>query len=542
MTYLLTFITAMVVSMVLIPLMARLAPRIGMVDRPEARKVHVKPIPRAGGVGIVLGALLPLVLWLPFDDLFVAYLFGALVLLAFGAWDDIQELGHYVKFIGQFAAVIAVVFYGDLYVTRLPFMDAELSGSAGRIFTVVAMVGMINAVNHSDGLDGLAGGMSLLSLSAMAYLAYASNGEAAFLIIVALAALGGIVGFLRYNTHPATVFMGDGGSQFLGFTAGFLAVYLMEHVNTAASRALPALLLGLPIVDILAVFAQRIYHGMNWFRASKNHIHHRLLALGFDHYESVVIIYSIQTLFVVSAIFMLYESSALILSLYLGVCVLVFVFLTVAERNKWRAHRLKRRTGLGKIVASIKKHQWFNTLPMRFVSVAIPVFFVLIGLVATQVPRDLGVVSAILVGILLLYLALRRDKDTTVLQVVTYVTAAFVVYLQTRYCTHLEPVLNTIEIVYFVLLAVAIGITVRYGRKGEFITTPMDYLVIFVVLFAGFLLHNLPEKADLGAMAVKLMVLFYGCELIITRMRKLVHLLTVATLVTLTIFAVRGLV
>lgn len=543
MTYLLTFITAMVVSMVLIPLMARLAPRIGMIDRPEARKVHVKPIPRAGGVGIVLGAMLPLVLWLPFDDLFVAYLFGALVLLAFGAWDDIQELGHYVKFIGQFAAVIAVVFYGDLYVTQLPFMDAGLSESAGRIFTVIAMVGMINAVNHSDGLDGLAGGMSLLSLSAMAYLAYTSNGEVAFLIIVALAALGGIVGFLRYNTHPAMVFMGDGGSQFLGFTAGFLAVYLMEHVTTAASRALPALLLGLPIVDILAVFVQRIYHGMNWFRASKNHIHHRLLALGFDHYESVVVIYSIQTFFVVSAIFMMYESDALILSLYLGVCALVFVFLVVAEKSKWRAHRSKHRTGLAKIVASIKKHRLFSTLPMRFVSVAIPALFIVIGLMASQVPRDLGFVSAVLAAILLLYLAaLRRTKDTTVLQVVTYVTAAFVVYLQTRYCSHLEPVLNTIEIVYFVLLALAIGITIRYGRKGEFTTTPMDYLVIFVVLFAGFLLHNLPEKAELGAMAVKLMVLFYGCELIIMRMRKMVHLQTLATLVTLTILAVRGLV
>ncbi|OGC95594.1 MAG: hypothetical protein A2W25_01020, partial [candidate division Zixibacteria bacterium RBG_16_53_22] len=443
MTYLLTLITAMVVSMVLIPLMARLAPRIGMVDRPEARKVHVKPIPRAGGVGIVLGALVPLVLWLPFDDLFVAYLFGALVLLAFGAWDDIQELGHYVKFIGQFAAVIAVVYYGDLYVTQLPFMDAGLSESAGRIFTVIAMVGMINAVNHSDGLDGLAGGMSLLSLSAMAYLAYLSDGEGSFLIIVALAALGGIVGFLRYNTHPATVFMGDGGSQFLGFTAGFLAVYLMEHVNTAASRALPALLLGLPIVDILAVFAQRIYHGMNWFRASKNHIHHRLLALGFDHYESVVIIYSVQTLFVVSALFMMYESDTLILSLYLGVCALVFAFLIVAERNKWRAHRSKRRTGLAKIVDSIKKHRLFATIPMRFVSVAIPVLFVVIGLIASEVPRDLGVVSAILAAILLLYQALQRDKDTTVLQVVTYVTAAFVVYLQTRYCRHWEPLLDT---------------------------------------------------------------------------------------------------
>lgn len=542
MTYLLTLITAMVLSMAFIPVMARLAPKLGMIDHPDPRKVHAKPIPRAGGVGIVLGALAPLALWLPLDALSGAYLFGALVLLAFGVWDDIQELGHYVKFIGQFVAVIAVVFYGDLHVTHLPFVDGEVTEYTGKIFTVFAMVGMVNAVNHSDGLDGLAGGMSLLSLSAMAFLAYLSGGDGFFLRIIALAALGGILGFLRYNTHPASVFMGDGGSQFLGFTAGFLAVFLVERVNTAISPALPALLLGLPIVDILAVFAQRVYHGMNWFRASKNHIHHRLLALGFDHYEAVVIIYSIQTFFVVSAIFLMYESDALILSIYLGVCALVFAFLLLAEKHKWRAHKSRRPSGLAKIIGSIKRHRLFSAIPMRFVSLAIPALFVLVGFMASRIPRDLGVVSGLLALILLAYLALRRAKDTTVLQVVTYVTAAFVVYLETRYCKQWAPFLDTIEVVYFVLLAAAIGITIRYGSKGEFKTTPMDYLVIFVVLFAGFLLHNLPEKADLGAMAVKLMIIFYGSELIITRMRKLVHFLTFATLATLMIFAVRGLI
>ncbi len=542
MSFLFALLTALVISMAVIPMMIRLAPRIGMVDQPDPRKVHAKPIPRAGGVGIVLGALAPLVLWLPLDSILSAYLFGALVLLAFGAWDDIKELGHYAKFIGQFVAVVAVVYYGDLHVTHLPFMAAEMTESTGKIFTVFAMVGMINAVNHSDGLDGLAGGLSLLSLSAMAYLAYLSGEDASFLIIVALAALGGVIGFLRYNTHPASVFMGDGGSQFLGFTAGFLAVFLVERVNTAVSPALPALLLGLPIVDILAVFVQRVYRGMNWFRASRNHIHHRLLALGFDHYEAVVIIYSIQTFFVVSAVFLMYESDALILSIYFGVCTLIFTLLFIAEKQKWRAHKTKRLSSLAQIIDSIKRHRLFSVAPMRFVSLAIPALFILVGFIASQIPRDLGVVSVLLAMILLLYLALRRTKDTTILQVVTYVTATFVVYLETRYCRQWAPFVDTTEIVYFLLLATAIGITIRFGRKGEFKTTPMDYLVIFVVLFAGFLLHNLPEKAELGAMAIKLTIIFYGCELIITRMHKLVHLLTIATLATLTIFAVRGLI
>jgi UDP-GlcNAc:undecaprenyl-phosphate GlcNAc-1-phosphate transferase len=238
----------------------------------------------------------------------------------------------------------------------------------------------------------------------------------------------------------------------------------------------------------------------------------------------------------------MYESDSLTLSIYLGVCTLIFTFLVIAENQKWRAHKSKRSSGLAKIINSIKQHRLFSAAPMRFVSLAIPTLFVLVGFMASRIPRDLGVVSALLAVILLLYLVLRRAKDTTVLQVVTYVTAAFVVYLETRYCRQWAPLLDTIEIVYFVLLAAAIGITIRYGRTGEFRTTPMDYLVIFVVLFAGYLLHNLPEKAELGAMAVKLTIIFYGCELIITRMRKLVHLLTIATLATLTIFAVRGLI
>src|ERR1043166_4292936 len=177
------FIVAVAISMVVIPLMARLAPRIGMIDRSAPRKVHAAPIPRAGGMGIVLGALIPIVTWLPLDRLSGAFLFGALVLLFFGVWDDIKELGHYVKFIGQLVAAIAVVYYGDLRVTQLPFMNSELPETASRIFTVFALVGMVNAVNHSDGLDGLAGGMTLLSLSCIAYLASMAGADSLFVVL-----------------------------------------------------------------------------------------------------------------------------------------------------------------------------------------------------------------------------------------------------------------------------------------------------------------------------------------------------------------------
>jgi UDP-GlcNAc:undecaprenyl-phosphate GlcNAc-1-phosphate transferase len=542
MLFLIGFIVAIVISMAIIPLMARLAPHIGTIDHPDPRKIHAVPIPRAGGVGIVLGALVPVAMWLPLDQLSGAFLFGALILLVFGVWDDIQELGHYVKFIGQFAAVIAVVYYGDLHVTSLPFMEAELPETTGKIFTVFAMVGMINAVNHSDGLDGLAGGTTLLSLSCIAYLASMADADGSFVVLIALAVLGGIVGFLRYNNHPARVFMGDGGSQFLGFTAAFLAVYLLENVNTVLSRALPALILGLPIMDILAVFAQRVYHGMNWFRASKNHVHHRLLALGFDHYESVVIIYSIQTLFVISAIFLCYESDALILSIYFGVCAALFVFLTMAEHRRWRAHRAGRVSEFARIINTIKAHRRFITAPVQFIGVAVPVLFIAVSLLAKHVPEDIGLISAVMAGALVLYFVSRISVDSIIAQAVHYVTAASVIYLETRHLGENIPGFDAMQIVYFGILIVAIGLAIRYGEKSDFRTTPMDYLVVIIALTASFVMQSTPELAEVGLMAGKLIVVFYACELIVRRMRRKWSALNIATFVSLAVLAYRGLV
>ncbi|MGB5601223.1 MAG: MraY family glycosyltransferase, partial [Gammaproteobacteria bacterium] len=244
--FLLIAMVSMAISMAIIPLMMRYASRLGMMDKPDPRKVHAVPIPRVGGVGIVIGALVAMLIWLPSTPFVNSFILGCTVLLIFGVWDDSKELGHYVKFIGQFIAVIVVVYYGDLYVAHFPYMGLEtLPESIGKPFTVIALVGVINALNHSDGLDGLAGGESLLSFGAVAYLAYLYDGL--FVLVIACAMIGGIFGFLRFNSHPARVFMGDGGSQVLGFSLGVVVVLLTQEVNPVMSSAIPLLLIGLPI-------------------------------------------------------------------------------------------------------------------------------------------------------------------------------------------------------------------------------------------------------------------------------------------------------
>lgn len=540
MMYLLTLVTAMVISMAIIPVMARIAPRVGMIDRPDFRKVHAQPIPRAGGVGIVLGSLVPIALWLGFDEISGTYLFGAVVLLIFGVWDDIQELGHYTKFAGQLIAVVPAVYFGNLYITHLPLVGMEtIPDFIGKPFTVFAMIGMINAINHSDGLDGLAGGMSLLSLSCIAYLAFLADGNVVTLI--ALATVGGVFGFLRYNNHPARVFMGDGGSQFLGFTLAFLTVNLIERTNPALSPALPVLILGLPIIDILAVFAQRIYHRMNWFRASKNHIHHRFLQLGIDHYGTVVIIYSVQILFVVCAVFLKYESDLLILSVYLSVCSAVIAFLIAAERGGWRLHTRGRVSRLTRAIRSVVERKVFTMLPVWYIAGAVPLMFVFVGLWTEKVPRDLGIAAAFLAVVLLLRMLFQSRTDSVLTQAIGYITAAFVIYIESEFFNQSTPLLRALENTYFVLLAIAIGFAIRYDTKADFKTTPMDYLVIFIALFAGFLLYNLPDKAYLGFMAVKLIVIFYACELIFARMRGKWHVLNFSVLAALLVLSMRSL-
>ncbi|MEW6331947.1 MAG: MraY family glycosyltransferase [Pseudomonadota bacterium] len=539
MAYLLTFFTALVVSMTTIPPMIRLAPRLGMIDNPDSRKVHTQPIPRVGGVGIVVGALIPVMLWVPLDDALRAYLLGSLVLLVFGAWDDSRDLGPYPKFIGQIAAAATVVYYGDVYIASLPFMEAgSLSASVARPFTVFAIVGMINALNVSDGLDGLAGGLSIISLACIAYLGFEADGFGVLSVVVAT--LGGVLGFLRYNTFPARVFMGDGGSQYLGFTLGFLAVLLTQKINPALSASLPLLFLGLPIVDMLSVIARRLYYGISPFKATKHHIHHRLLELGFDHHEAVVIIYVTQCVLAASAVFLAYESDWLIIAIYAAVCVSLFSFLMAAEARGWRAHATAGSERAASLVEKIKKHRLTTTLPATIVTAAVPVYFMFVSIGVRTVPRDFAVGSALLAAVLFVYLLFGKHRDSIVLQAVNYAASAFMVYLGTKYLMRGNPAIEMTLTWYFGILALAVALTVRYASDARFSTSPMDYLVVLIVLVAGIVLHSQPEKALLGVMAIEAVVLFYACELIVARAKRLWSTQNIVTMLALALLGTRG--
>lgn len=541
--YLTPLVTAVAISMALIPLMARFATYLGLIDRPNARKVHVDPIPRVGGIGIIGGSLISIGLLVPMDPLMYAYMIGSLVLFVFGVWDDRQEIGHYVKFVGQFVAALVVVLYGDLYVRSFPFVpDGELPAVIGIPFTVIAIMGMINAINHSDGLDGLAGGESLISMAAIAFLAHIAGEDSAS--IIALALIGGIFGFLRFNTYPAKVFMGDAGSQFLGFTLAFLVILLTQRIDKTLSPAVALLLLGLPIVDIIAVFVIRMRSGMNWFRASRNHIHHRLLDLGFVHEESVIVIYSVQVQCVTLGVLLRYEPNWLLLSIYLILCVGFLVVIGHAEKTGWRRYPVEQDS------ASIEKidHKYFRNLliiaPRKFLTYGIPVYLVVTSLLIEKVPRDFAVMSALISVLIIVEMLFNRAPRSIMRRALIYITAVFVVYLGVNYPPTLTKIAEPIVALFYSLAALSFAVAVKFSpgrRKVEFKTTNMDYLVLSVLL-GSFVATKGQVFGDIAMVfAIEIIVIFYACELLVTESRERWNGLGAASLVTVLLLSVRGL-
>jgi UDP-GlcNAc:undecaprenyl-phosphate GlcNAc-1-phosphate transferase len=250
-------------------------------------------MPCVGGIAMLIGMCVPLLALQVLPQPIVGILTGVLVVVAAGVWDDRSPLGYQAKFAAQFVAAILVVAVGGIEIRQLVVIE-ELTLPEWISFplTVLVLVTMTNAINLSDGLDGLAGGISFLCAAALGVLAYSTGNTPALLL--ALALCGALFGFLRFNTHPATVFMGDGGSQLLGLAIGSLAIFVTQHESSLLSATMPLFLLAIPILDTAFVVMQRLRDGRSPFLGDKNHLHHRLLNMGFGHMEAVSAIYLAQ--------------------------------------------------------------------------------------------------------------------------------------------------------------------------------------------------------------------------------------------------------
>jgi UDP-GlcNAc:undecaprenyl-phosphate GlcNAc-1-phosphate transferase len=513
-------LVALMISVSVVPLMMRLAPRIGMIDLPDPRKVHATPIPRVGGIGIALGTISALLLMAPWDTFLAAFVAGAAVLCFFGGWDDMKEIGHYPKFAGQIIAAALIIWVGDVWIADFPFLAEPLPGWIGKPFTLVTIIGVINAINHSDGLDGLAGGETLLGLAAMSILAYL-GGSQTFLFYTA-AVSGGVLGFLRFNTHPAKVFMGDLGSQFIGFGLVVLAIQLTQQAIPGLSKTIALLLVGLPVADILMVLYLRVSGGMNWFRATRNHIHHRLLELDFSHHEAVLIIYSTQVLIVAGALAMAYEVEALVVAYYLAISGALFMALRVAHRRGWRFRPGKALTQQRRFVSG--QFERLQRVPLLFVKITVPLFLLFAALTldlhaGLDSVTPIAAIPACLMFCALIF-GLKRSATL-------YRLSMFCAVAVLGYCNYaLFPVVEAdaalglgpnsmFSMAYMAALAVMIAWE-GFVKKSEFSATTMDFLIMVLLVAATVLAHEMAGATAFWTVIVEMTVLFYACELVIT--------------------------
>jgi len=301
MVLLTSMMLSLFITMVLIPIFKRQAVRLQALDYPSARSVHTHPKPRIGGIAMAAGMLAPVLIWSPNDVFTRSVIIGAGVIVMVGFIDDQRNLNYKLKFAAQLLAASIVIFHGKLTIHSLGMLlpsGMDLPNGLTVLLTLIVIVGVTNAINLSDGLDGLAGGIALLCFSCIAIVAYQSGQYTTALI--AATVIGAIFAFLRFNTYPAVIFMGDAGSLLLGFLAVTLALDVSQSSETV-SPLFPLLLLGFPILDTIRVMIERIAAGRSPFYADRNHFHHKLMALGFLHTEAVVIIYLLQAFLVAFA-------------------------------------------------------------------------------------------------------------------------------------------------------------------------------------------------------------------------------------------------
>jgi UDP-GlcNAc:undecaprenyl-phosphate GlcNAc-1-phosphate transferase len=543
MIFLSTLLMAVVVTIAMTPVLSALAIHYKVaVDLPGERKVHTRPIPRIGGIAMAAGAFVPLVYWLHSERFVVTYLAGAAVLALFGMLDDMFDLSPKIKFCGQIIAALIVIVLGGVQISSLGMLIPDgyhLPGLIGFPLTLLAIVGATNAINLSDGLDGLAGGICLLIFAAIGYLSYLEGNQIIGLIALALA--GVLFGFLRYNTHPATIFMGDAGSQLLGFSAATLSISLTQKTPTL-SPLLPLLLLGFPVLDTLTVMVTRISKGRSPFSADKNHFHHHLMGIGLQHAESVLIIYLFQTLLIISALLFRYYSDWVLLLEYLVFSIVTLLIFDRARRKGW--HKKQFNIFNLRISCRLRLLKRDGVIIKRAFPVfvyGIPLLLLTTCYLAKPMPHYLSTAALLIMGILGMVWVMAHLWLGRTLRATIYLLVPFAVYFsESGTIAWLDGITRTTFNMLFGLFAVLILIITKFSRRrGGFKSSPMDFLIIFLAVAVPNLPSSYVQEYQYGLVAAKIIMLYFSFEVLLAELRGRYDLITATVMLALPVLATR---
>jgi len=302
---LMVFLVSFGVAFLLMPVFIKLAKKFRLVDKPNERKIHTHPMPTLGGVIIYLAFMAGIFLSLSispgfaaeFNEYLLSLYIGGSAILLLGILHDTIDIQPVAKLLGQIIAGLILFINGiKIEVITNPFGgQIYLSQELSMLLTVGWVVAVINAINLVDGLDGLASGITIISAIVLFLIAYLRQELSSLFLIAAL--IGATLGFLRYNFHPARIFMGDTGSMFLGFILSILSILGINKMATTVALLVPIAALGIPIYDTASVVFRRLIMKKNVMVSDRKHLHYRLLEMGVSHKQVVLFLYAVAIYF-----------------------------------------------------------------------------------------------------------------------------------------------------------------------------------------------------------------------------------------------------
>ena len=340
-----SFLLAFIVSFMATPYSIKIAEKIGAIDIPkDDRRMRKKSIPKLGGLAVITGFAISLIYLISvmniegsinlFDEneyfkKLIGVGLGIIIITITGVIDDTKTLKPLQKLFGQvLAAIVAVSFGIRINPADIPFIqNTELANELSMVVTVIWIIGITNAINLIDGLDGLSSGIALISCISLLII-FALNYSPMIAILMITSLIGALVGFLPFNFSPAKTFIGDTGSNFLGYILSIVSILGVAKTYTAVVIALPMLVLGLPIFDVVWAIIRRIIKGKSIkaiFKADKGHLHHRLIARGFSQKQAVLVMYAMSAALGLFAIILLESGIWKALSFLLMVIAALFL-------------------------------------------------------------------------------------------------------------------------------------------------------------------------------------------------------------------------
>ncbi len=508
----------MITTLLLVPPIKKLARATGVIDTPGERRVHTREVPRMGGLAMFFGCMVTFLIYTNGFEQYRGIFLGMVIIVIVGIVDDTLGLEPRLKFLGQLVAALAAMTMSGV---EIDFLGGVLGSHFSLGFlswplTILWIIGITNAINLSDGLDGLAGGISLIAFTSFGFLAYQREELAIFTLCLVL--IGSILGFLRYNTHPAEVFMGDTGSLFLGYCLGTFSIAGNLKSVTALTLIAPVLVLLVPIADTLWAIFRRIREGRSPFSADKMHFHHKLLSTGMDHAQTVSVIYGLSGALSISAIALGNSSNfkfLLVPLLFAGI--LLFILQITGVVNLARI--------IGRMYARLDRmfpfHARYFLTRLSLWSIAAGAALYLTSFMwgLAQAQSNMILVVAIVVALVLI-LTMTKSRNGHNYMVFSFFFLAGVMVMVIGQIPEAHMARIYFEPAGFTFMALGIAGKIIFKKSIDlFLSTPLEFFIFLVLVSIALIPSELRTQYNLAGNTLRTFFLFLSIKVLVLNVK-----------------------